>query len=123
MKGIESDVPVYLWLGNMDMRVGFDRLSIFVREQFGRSVTAGGVYVFFSRSRDRVRLFYWDLDGYAIWTKRLEASVYRVTRRDGHEEICGIDLAALLSGVDLARIKFRKDVEKGSRREEACVTR
>lgn len=106
-----GDVPVYLHTGTHDMRIGFDRLAAQIQEQCERSVFAGGVYVFFSRTRDRVRLFYWDRDGYAMWTKRLEAGTFKVERRDGYEELTAIDLEALLEGVELSRLKMQKNAK------------
>jgi hypothetical protein len=73
----------------------------------------GGWYVFFSRTRDRVRIFYWDRDGYAMWTKRLEAGSFKVEKRDGYEELTAIDLASILEGTELSRIKVRKSAENG----------
>ena len=113
MRTIDPGVAVYLWLGHSDMRISFDRLSLLVREKLSRSVIEGGLYVFFSRKRDRVRILYWDKDGYALWQKRLEAGTFRVECRDGIEIISGVDLGELLSGVDLSRIKIRKNAENG----------
>ena len=112
MFAIGEDIAVYLWQGVMDMRIGFDRLALFIRERMQREVLAGGLYVFFSRRRDRVKLMYWDGDGYALWFKRLEAGVFRVERFEKHDEVTGIDLQELLRGVELERIKFRKKVRK-----------
>lgn len=113
MRAIGSGVPVYLWLGRTDMRMSFDRLSLLVGEQLSRSVIEGGFFVFFSRKRERVKILYWDRDGYALWQKRLEAGVFRVESREGSEEISGVDLEELLSGVDLSRIKVRRNAENG----------
>lgn len=113
MRGIDPEVPVYLWLGRTDMRMSFDRLSLLVKENMSRSVLGGGLYVFFSRKRDRVKILYWDHDGYALWQKRLEAGTFRVEHREGHEEISGVDLAELLLGIDLSRIKVRKNAQSG----------
>lgn len=113
MRSIEPTMAVYLWLGRSDMRMSFDRLSQLVREKLSRSVLEGGLYVFFSRKRERVKILYWDRDGYALWQKRLEAGVFRVENREGVEEIIGVDLEELLSGVDFSRIKIRKNAESG----------
>lgn len=113
MRGLEPGVAVYLWLGCADMRMSFDRLSMLIREKLSRSVVEGGLFVFFSRRRERVKILYWDRDGYALWQKRLEAGAFRVESREGYEEISGIDLEEILSGVDLSRIKVRKNAEKG----------
>ena len=114
MRAILNGARVYLWLGAMDMRVGFDRLAGFVSERFGQRVMGGGFYLFLSRCRSRVKILYWDRDGYALWHKRLEAGAFRVERSEEQEEITGVDLEALLSGVEYSRIKFRKLAEKGS---------
>ena len=102
---------VYVYTGILDMRVGFDRLAARIQEEYQRSAMQGGWYVFFSRTRDRVRIFYWDRDGYAMWTKRLEAGSYKVEKRDGYEELTAVDLTAILEGTELSRIKVRKNAE------------
>ena len=95
------------------MRVSFDRLSLFISDKLEQSSMSGSLYVFLSRHRDRVKILYWDKDGYALWYKRLEAGVFKVESRLGFEELCGVDLVQLLDGMDLSRIKLRKSAEKG----------
>lgn len=113
MKGIAEEAEVFVFLGKADMRAGFEKLAALVHEHLKRSVLRGGIFVFISRSRKRVKLLYWDTDGYALWYKRLEAGSFRVTEKDGVEVISGIDLGELLSGVDISRIILKKNVEKG----------
>ena len=108
-----ADLRVFLFLQAVDMRCGFDRLAALVQEKLQRSVLAGGMFVFFSRERRRVKLLWWDRDGYALFYKRLEAGIFKIERVDGYEEITGVDLEELLRGVDLARIKIRRAAENG----------
>ena len=71
----------------------------------------GHLYVFWSRRKDRVKILYWDLDGFAIWAKRLEEGTYALPFCESGEvrrEITAQELAALLSGIDLNRAKRRK---------------
>ena len=119
MKNIDEATRVYVWLGSVDMRCSFDRLSSFIESEFKRSVPeGGGLYVFFSKCKRRVKILYWDSDGLALWYKRLEAGVFRVKRIDTgveqqqKEELTGVDLGKLLSGIDLSRIKMQKRVHK-----------
>ena len=58
-------------------------------------------------------MLYWDRDGYALWQKRLEVGSFKVELRDGFEQVTGIDLGQILSGMELSRIKFRKAAEEG----------
>jgi transposase len=96
-----TQCAVYVHTGILDMRVGFDRLAARIQEEYRRSAIQGGWYVFLSRTRDRVRIFCWDRDGYAMWTKRLEAGGYKVEKRDGYGELTAIDLASILEGTEL----------------------
>jgi len=113
MKALTPETVVYLACGVTDMRAGFERLASMVQEQLNRSVLSGGLYVFVSRCRKRIKLLYWDRDGYALWYKRLEAGAFRIEKKEGSEIITGIDLVEILSGVDLSRIILKKSAEKG----------
>ena len=95
------------------MRLGMDRLSERIQSELSWSVFCGGLFVFFSRCRRKVKILYWDRDGYAVWMKRLEAGVFRLERKDGYEEITGVDLEELLSGTDFSRIKLRRNAALG----------
>ena len=113
MKAVATEAEVYLWLGATDMRAGFERLASLVQERMNRTVIAGGMYVFVSRCRRRVKILHWDRDGYALWYKRLEAGTFRVEQREGVEIVSGVDLEQLLSGIELSRIILRRNAEKG----------
>jgi transposase len=113
MLSVASEAEVYLYTAAADMRLGFDRLSEKIRTELKRTPLAGGYFVFFSRSRRKVRILYWDRDGYVFWMKRLEAGSFKIEVQDGYEQITGIDLQEILSGIELSRIKLRKKVEKG----------
>ena len=113
MLKLEVGTRVYLSLRSTDMRCGCDRLSRAVEEHFGRNSLDGALYVFLSRDRKKVKILHWERDGYWLCYKRLETSTFRVRRDpEGREEITGVDLQALLSGVDLRRIKLSKRVEE-----------
>ena len=76
----------------------------------------GQVFVFASRRRDRVKILYWDRDGFGMWSKRLEEGTYAMPFGDGGEErrreITAQELAALLSGIDLEQATRRKRYQR-----------
>lgn len=97
------------------MRKSFDGLSALVRDALELDALAGHLYVFANRRRDRVKILYWDRDGFAVWSKRLEEGTYAIPfDEDGvtNHEITAHELAALLSGIDLSQAKRRKRYER-----------
>ena len=73
---LPASVRVYLCLTACDMRKSFDGLHALVRDHLELDAFAGHLFVFTSRRRDRVKILYWDRDGFAVWSKRLEEGTY-----------------------------------------------
>ena len=68
-----------------------------------------------TRFRDRVKILYWDRDGFAVWAKRLEEGTYAIPFREDQQkrtEISAQELAALLSSIDLSQAKRRKRYQR-----------
>ena len=109
---LPASVRVYLCLTPCDMRKSFDSLQALVREHLELDAFAGHLFVFTSRRKDRVKILYWERDGFAVWSKRLEEGTYAVPFEDGsaerRREITAQELGALLSGIDLSTAKRRK---------------
>jgi transposase len=78
----------------------------------------GHLFVFSNRRRDRVKILYWDHDGFAVWAKRLEEGAYAMPFSEINESRCEVsaqELGALLSGIDLSQAKRRKRYRLKSR--------
>ena len=108
---LPASVRVYLCTAPCDMRRGFDGLHALVTNTMQLDALAGHLFVFSNRRRDRVKILYWDRDGFAVWAKRLEEGTYAVPfSEDGERrsEITAQELGALLSGIDLSQAKRRK---------------
>ena len=115
---LPASVRVYLCLTPCDMRKSFDSLHALVREHLELDAFAGHLFVFTSRRKDRVKILYWDGDGFAVWSKRLEEGSYAVPFRDGggerRREITVQELGALLSGIDLSTARRRKRYQRAN---------
>jgi transposase len=96
-------VRVFVATERVDGRKGMDGLSALLRSQFAEDPLSGTLFVFFSRRADRVRVLYWDRDGYVLLTKRLEKGVYRLPWRaeQGRVVIEAAELLLVLEGIEL----------------------
>jgi transposase len=104
-------VRIYLCTSPADMRKGFDTLAALVREHLGYDPLSGHLFLFVGRDRDRMKILYWDSDGFALWYKRLEEGTFRLPSpksKGTSVELKASELAMLLAGIDLTSIKRRK---------------
>ena len=94
-----------------DFRKGIDGLAALCRKQLQSDPFCGTLFVFFNRVRDRVKILFWDQDGFCIWYKRLEVGAFQMLTttndRDG-VEIEYWQLVHLLDGLDLKTGRRRK---------------
>jgi transposase len=107
----ELRVRVFLCTSPTDMRKGFDTLAALVRDGLGYDPLSGHLFLFIGRRRDRLKILYWDRDGFALWYKRLEQGTFRMPA-SGPEassiQLKASELAMLLEGIDLRSIKRRR---------------
>jgi len=104
-------VRIYLCTASVDMRKGFDSLAALIREHLGHDPLTGHLFLFVGRDRDRLKILYWDGDGFALWYKRLEEGTFRLPAAKSQAasvELKASELAMLLAGMDLTSIKRRK---------------
>jgi transposase len=111
---------VFLCTLPTDMRKSFDSLSGLVQQHLGQDPLAGDLFVFRSKRGDRLKLLYWDNDGFAIWYKRLEEGTFVFPTPDEQRTAVGThglairpaELALLLDGIELTNIKRRKRYQR-----------
>ena len=111
MMHLPASVRVYLCLTVCDMRKSFDSLHTLVRDHLALDAFAGHLFVFAGRRRDRLKILYWDRDGFALWSKRLEEGTFAwPAEEEGAvgREITAQELGAVLSGIDLRRAERRR---------------
>lgn len=115
MLTLPPGISVLVATARVDGRKGIDGLAAIVRSQFEEDPLSGAMYVFFTRRGDRVRVLYFDRDGYVLVTKRLEKGVYRVPweNADGRVAVEAAELLLVLEGIEL----------KGARRRDRWTPR
>jgi len=97
-------VAIYLATAPTDMRKGFDGLIHVVAEHVRKNVLEGGLYVFFNRSRNRVKLLWWQEGGLCIWYQRLERGTFEVPKIDAG----ATSVVLTLGGIELSSVRQRR---------------
>jgi transposase len=106
---LPAAVRIYLCTAPTDLRRGFDGLAALTREVLHEDPLSGHLFVFCNRREDRLKLLYWDRDGYAVWYKRLEKGRFHLPMPgEANGRIDGRALAMMLEGVDPATVRRRK---------------
>jgi transposase len=106
----------YLCRHPADMRKSFDGLSGIISSQMQAKPLSGDIFIFLNKRRNQLKLFYWNLDGYAIWYKRLERGTFELpVSTDTTEESLAVQawqLRLILEGVQLKSITRRTRYKK-----------
>jgi transposase len=118
---LDTAASTRIWLASQpaDMRCSFDRLAELAASVTGDDPLSGHLFLFRSRGGDRLKILYWDTDGYALWYKRLEEGTFKLPRIEADAksvELRASELAMMLDGIDLKSVKR---VKRYRRREDS----
>jgi len=125
-----NDLPlVYVYKQPVDMRKAINGLSVMVEGILALNPFSGHLFVFGNRKRDKVKILYWQRNGFCLWYKRLERDRFKWPACAEHLSACvhaqagadrpahltgdvlnltGQELNWLLGGLDISRINGHK---------------
>jgi transposase len=115
MLSISGSLRIFIATSPVDCRKSHDGLAALVEQVMIEKPLSGNLFVFTNKRADRIKLLYWDSDGYAVWYTRLEKGTFRLPKAAENAtriEISAVDLSMILSGIDLANIKRQKRFQK-----------
>lgn len=96
-----SGLRVFLAPGYTDMRKSIDGLSILI-DEYDLNPFSGSLFVFCNRRCDKLKILYWDRNGFCLWYKRLEKHRFKWPRLAAEvREVERRELDWLLAGLDL----------------------
>lgn len=103
------------------MRCGFDRLAVLAEQVTGQDPLSGHLFAFRNRSGDRLKILWWDRDGFVLFYKRLEEGQFKLPKLPASGPrlrsivLRPSELAMLLDGIDLASVKRHKRYRRGAK--------
>ncbi len=67
-----TDIEVFLYAEPVDMRKSIDGLACLIEQETKLSPFDHWVFVFCNREWDKIKLLFWENNGFVLWYKRLE---------------------------------------------------
>jgi transposase len=98
-----DEQQIYLYNQPIDMRKSINGLSYIISDLSNQSLQDGSLTLFYNRARDKVKLLYWDKNGFVLIYKRLEKNRFKIIKYDETSEVATLDnkqLSWLLAGLD-----------------------
>ncbi len=93
-------LQIFIKPGITDMRKQINGLSALLEEE-DHELFSGNLFIFCNRYRNRLKILYWDKNGFCLWLKRLEKGKFPWPRNREEVEVINIEqLKMLLNGID-----------------------
>jgi transposase len=107
---IPSTVRIFVCTEPQDMRRSFDGLALATQEVLGEDPQSGALFCFVNRRANRLKLLWWDTNGYCLLYKRLHRAVFVLPGSPGERSIRidGNKLAKIIAGEYRERRRRRR---------------
>jgi len=112
MLKLREGTQVYVSIDPIDARKSIDSLSALVMEVFKKNPQSGHLFLFFNKSRDKVKVLWWDNNGFVLHYKRLEKHRFVVPKFSEHATliISETQLQGLLAGLDFMLMRHFPEI-------------
>lgn len=114
MKDIGNFSKIFLAIKPVDFREQTYGLAAQVQDALGDAASeARSLFIFTNKRKTTIRVLYWDLRGFALWTKILEKDRFKWPRKseDAKILISQWELKWILQGVDIEKIKVHEPIK------------
>ena len=119
MLGLPPSVRIHFATALVDMRNGIDGLRALVETTLKKDPYGGHLFVFVGKSKDKVKILFWDRSGFVLYMKRLEKGRFQLPVVDARRKQVDMEpaqLAMLLDGIDLNARRLARWNPEGDRR-------
>ena len=106
MLAFSGNAHIFLYGEPVSMRKSFEGLCAIVEQSLSEVPTSGAYFVFLNRQGDKMKVLYWDNDGFVIWYKRLEQGCFH-RKSSGKIVMNRKEFFMLLEGITPKRLNPR----------------
>jgi len=108
-----NKINIMIRPGSVDFRKQIDGLVLLVEKDFKISVFSNCLFVFCSNDRKKIKVLYWDKNGFCLWQKRLEKDKFPWPKnQEDAKEITFSEFKMLLEGIDFFKAHKKLNYEK-----------
>jgi len=94
-------LKIYIRVGKTDMRKQINGLSILVHDELELNPFEKSLFIFCNKPKNRLKILYWDRNGFCLWLKRLEKDKFPWPNGEAlAKEITTEQLKMILDGID-----------------------
>lgn len=98
---------IYISSANVDMRKSIDGLSSIVQQRLRLDLMSDAMFVFHNRHCDKIKILYWDRDGFCLLYKRIEKRKFHFPKLLSGDTytVSEQELSWLIHGLHIEEIK------------------
>lgn len=112
---ISTAEKIYIATGYTDMRKSIDGLAAIVQQNFQLNPFQNSLFLFCGRKRDRMKVLYWEGDGFVLLYKRLENGSFKWPKdTEAVKSITFQEFRWLLEGLSVYQPKAVKKIDINS---------
>ena len=106
-----KNYDIYLYENFTDMRKSINGLCYLVQSNFKQSLTSESIFIFMGKTKDKLKILYWDKNGYVLYYKRLCKKRYYFKELDSVASLTFKKLEWLLAGLDYTALDTHPNLE------------
>jgi transposase len=103
---------IWLYSSAVDFRKSIDGLSTIIVNELQQHPQSG-VYVFYNKSKDKVKCLSWHKNGFILFYKRIESGKFKFNfvKQRGTVMLTSVELGWLLAGLDWQSMRSWKELD------------
>ena len=109
-----NEIPeIYLACGFTDLRKSIDGYASIIQDTLGINPMKNAMFIFCNKQKDKIKILYWDKDGFWLLYKRLEESKFKwPKKKEDLKMINKKQLEWLLEGLSIEQKSYHKEVKR-----------
>lgn len=97
---LSFSAPIWFYPQPIDFRKQMDGIVMFIADHLQMNPASGQLFIFRNRSRNKLKMLWWDRNGFWLFYRRLEKGLFQLPQSSEALELTRDQLSWLLSGLN-----------------------